>query len=228
MNTPSIVRRGPVARFSPRFLVSCLGALALAGAVCSSARADVVYDETAMGDLSNSGLAPTTITLHSGANQIWGTTGRATAVDRDYLTVTVPSGFTLNSLIELPGTTSGGVSFIGLQAGNQVTLPTNATSAAGLLGWYHYGPTNVGSDLFPLMEVASNGSSGFTAPLGAGSYSFWIQDFNPGSFTYGFELGLAPAAGVPVPEPSTYGMVGGALVLLLALRRRFSKTSPTA
>lgn len=180
-----------------------------------------------MGDLSNSGLAPTVITLHSGANQIWGMTGRAGATDRDYFTVTVPSGFTLNSLIELPGTTAGGVSFIGLQWGPQVTLPTNTTTATGLLGWAHYGATNVATDLFPLMSVASNGSSGFTAPLGQGSYSFWIQDFTSGSFTYGFELGLSPAA-VPVPEPSTYGMVGGALVLLLALRRRFVKSTPAA
>lgn len=219
MNIYSILCRGPLARSSIRFFTSCLGAVALAGAVASSARADVVYDESMWGDFSNNGLMPTMVSVHPGSNQVWGTTGRITATDRDYFTITVPSGFTLNSVIELPGTTSGGVSFIGLQWGPQLTLPTNTATAAGLLGWWHYSPADVGTDLFPMMSMASNGSSGFMAPLGEGTYSFWIQDFTPGTFTYGFDIGIAAA----VPEPSTYGMVGGGLVLLLALRRRFVK-----
>lgn len=226
--------REPSARLSTRttsrvflsLLAPVVGAAALFSVFTSSATAQVAYNETIMGDLSNSGLAPTAITLHPGSNEIMGTTGRTGAtIDRDYFTVTIPSHFTLNSIIELPATSVGGASsFIGLQAGNQVTLSTSAATATGLLGWTHYSADEAGTDIFPLMSIASNGSSGFMIPLSEGSYSFWIQDFNAGSFAYGFDLQVAAA----VPEPSTYGMIGAGVVLLLAARRRFSKKATTS
>ncbi len=217
MNTASLTARRLIARFSAVALLA-LGAT-------SVTQAALVYDESVWGDFSNSGLTPTVVSLSAGSNQIFGQTGRATAIDRDYFTVTVPSGFTLNSIIELPGTQAGGVvAFIGLQAGNQLTLPTNTRTATGLLGWSHYGPTATEINLLPLMAIPANGSSGFTT-LGAGDYSLWIQDFNVGSFEYGFDFRVTA---VPVPEPSTYGLVGGALIMLLVLRRRFAKKQENA
>jgi PEP-CTERM motif len=226
MNTYSIVNRGLLARSSMRLFACCLGALALASVVSSTSRADIVYDESIWGDFSNSGLAPTAVTFHPGSNQFWGTTGRdgtTRLVDLDYFTITVPTGYALTSFKELPGTISGGnLSFIGLQWGPQVTvLPTTAT-AAGLLGWAHYSTGLAGTDLFPILQTPTAGSSGFST-LGEGSYSFWIQELSVGSFTYGFEAAISA-----VPEPSTYGMVGGALVLLLAARRRFFKSAKAA
>ena len=172
------------------------------------AGAATVYDEASSPDLSNSGLSPTNITVAGGSNQIFGTTGRGSAgLDRDYFTFTVPTGFDLTSLMVLPGTTSGGaISFIGLEAGNQVTLPTNAPDATGLLGWRHYSPADINTDLLPQMAVATGGSSGFSVPLEAGAYSVWIQDFNSGTFNYGFDLTLTPSASGAVPEPGTYGL----------------------
>lgn len=216
MNTRILISRGLGARFAFKSVaLAALSALALAA---SEARADVVYNETTNGDLSNNGLIPTVISFHSGSNQVLGTTGRGSTVDRDYFTFTIPENNLFSGIWELPGTTAGGVSFIGLQAGPQLTLPTNTQTAAGLLGWYHYDASLVNTDLFPLMSISANGSSGFTPPLSSGTYTIWIQDFTPGTYTYGFDFRVTP-----VPEPSTYGLVGAGLVLALAARRRFGK-----
>lgn len=191
------------------YACGCMLLFALTGASFSISAA-TVYDEAGSGDLSNSGLSPTGITVADGSNQIFGTTGRGTAgIDRDYFTFTISSGFDLASLTVLPGTTSGGLSFIGLQAGNQVTLPTNTSDATGLLGWWLYGPADINTDLLPEMAVPAQGSSGFSVPLAAGTYSVWVQDFNRGTFNYGFDLAVAPVAATP--EPSTYGLALTAL-----------------
>jgi hypothetical protein len=182
--------------------------------------AATVYDEAVSGDLSNSGLTPTAITLADGSNQILGTTGSANGLDRDYFSVEVPVGSTFTGILVLPGTTSGGLSFLGMQAGDQLTVPTNTSDASGLLGWKHYSASDVNTNILLSMAVPAAGSSGFTVPLGAGSYSFWIQDFNEGPFGYGFDLQLTPSTN-PIPEPNTFllGLLGLVPVLIGARRR---------
>ncbi|MFL6465665.1 MAG: PEP-CTERM sorting domain-containing protein [Bryobacteraceae bacterium] len=202
-------------------LRSAIGTAILSLSCGLSLQAATVYNEAVQGDFSNSGLSPTQVTVATGSNQIIGTTGNSgSGTDRDYFTITVPTGLQMTALMEVAGTTVGGaVSFIGLQAGNQVTLPTNTQTANGLLGWSHYGGATTDTDLFAVMSVPSNGSSGFTAPLNAGNYSFWIQDFNAGSFSYTFNLVLAPAAS-PVPEPKSYAMMLAGFVALVFLCKR--------
>ena len=185
------------------------------------AQGAVIYNETVSGDLSNSGLAPNVVTVGLGSNQIFGTTGSsAGTVDRDYFTFSVAPGLQLSAITILPGTTTGGAlstSFIGVQAGTQVTLATNASSAAGLLGWWHYGPADVNSNILPEMAIPANGSSGFSVPLGSGNYAFWVQELSASSFNYGFDFTITPAA---IPEPASYITMFSALgVLGLVLRR---------
>jgi subtilisin-like proprotein convertase family protein len=163
-----------------RFSIAALCASAL-----SPGYAAVVYDESASGDLSNSGLNPTPVVLAPGSNHVLGTTGG----DRDYFTVTVPAGAQLTFLTPLPGTQVGDqLSFIGIQEGNQVTVSPNTITAAGLLGWGLYSPAEIGKNLLQGLGVPSNGSKGFTPPLGPGTYSFWIQEVTEGAFPYGFDL----------------------------------------
>jgi hypothetical protein len=184
----------------------------------SALSAATIYDESVSCDLSNSGLAPTQLTVGAGSNEIFGTTGNSgSGIDRDYFTITIDPGLELDAITVLPGTESGGaVSFIGLEAGPQVTLPTNAPTAAGLLGWWHYGPADINTDILSEMAVPDTGSSGFTDPLEAGTYSFWIQDFNSGTFNYGFDLSVGAA---PTPEPSTYVLAIAALAMIVSVGR---------
>ena len=182
-----------------------------------SVSAGTVYDESVSGDLSNNGMAPTAIAVGLGSNQIFGTTGRAADVDRDYLTFSVPVGMRLSAIIVLPGTQVGGnLSFIGLESGNKITLPTNAFDATGLLGWWHYSVADINTDILEDMAVPSFGSSGFTPPLGARDYALWIQDFNAGPLSYGFDLQI-----VATPEAGSFGMMLVPLAgLTMALGRR--------
>jgi hypothetical protein len=193
-------------------------ALTLILTVAASARAAVIYDEAMSGDFSNSGLTPTVLSVAGGSNQIFGSTGSVGGIDRDYWTFAIPDGLQLTSIVVLPGTVARGVvSFIGMQAGTQVTLPTNTSTATGLLGWYHYGVSDIDSDILGAMSVPSLGSSGFARPLGAGNLAFWVQDFNVGLSPYGFDFQLEP---VPTPEPGTWFSSIAAILLAGICRRR--------
>jgi hypothetical protein len=186
----------------------------------STANATVAYDESVDGDFSNSGLSPTVVQVRLGSNLISGSTGfGAAGVDQDYFSITVPFGAALGSLTVLPGTTvAGDVSFIAVQRGPQVTVPTNPTTASGLLGWMHYGSGNINRDILPRIGMGQD-ATGFTPPLGPGTYSFWVQDFDSGPVTYNFDFWLTSA--VAVPEPETYAVLAVGLVFLIAgLRRR--------
>lgn len=193
---------------------------------CSSAaaQASVIYDESVSGDLSNSGTAPTVLTVGLGSNQVFGTTGKTNnTIDRDYFTFTVPAGEVLSAITVLPGTQTLGTlgeSFIGMEAGPQVTIGTSPTNASGLLGWLHYGIADIGVDILPLMGSAGDGATGFTAPLPSGMYSFWVQEASAGTVHYGFDFTIA------TPEPGSQStlLVGlGLLLTKLVLRSRVTR-----
>ena len=193
-------------------------------ALCAtSVPAAADYNEGTLGDLSNSGLTPTSVSMALGNNIISGTTGQANGViDRDYFTFTLAPGQQLNAIQVLAGTTSisgpdpnNPRSFIGIQSGNQVTVLPSAASAAGLLGWTHYGPSLIGTDILDDMGVSAAGSTGFTPPLGSGTYSVWIQEANVGSANYVFNFLVAS-----VPEPSTWAMMLSGFGLIGLARRR--------
>lgn len=194
--------------------------------LCGTAvHASVIYDESVSGDLSNSGLTPTLLTVSLGSNELFRTTGKTTAIDRDYFTFIVPKGLVLSAITLLPGTkTLGplGDSFIGVEAGPKVTVATSAKTAAGLLGWDHYDTGDIGTDILPSMGSAGLGSTGFTAPLPSGTYSFWVQEANVGTVPYGLDFTIA------TPEPGSWGTLLVGLVLLVAYTVRKKTVSARA
>jgi len=183
----------------------------------AAAQAATVWDEATQGDLSGNGLAPTPLALQAGSNLLLGSTGRGSAgVDRDYFVFTLAEGFQLEAVTLLEGSTFLGqqsLSFIGVQAGPQVTVSPTGGSATGLLGWYHYGPNDPGTDILPLIGFGF-GATGFLGPLPAGTYAFWIQDTGSGTANYRFDFAVSA-----VPEPAAAWLLAAGLAAL-ALRRR--------
>lgn len=178
------------------------------GAVSATASADMIYNESIDGDLSGNGLAPTSLLFGAGSNQVLGTTGDpGTGIDRDYFTFFVPEGMTLSGITLLPNTfVSGSSSFMGMQAGPQLTVTPTGGGAQDLIGILHYENSMIGTDILPTM--------GITGGLGSGAYSVWVQELG-GVVDYGFDFHVAP-----VPVPGAALLLVSGLAGLAAMRRR--------
>ena len=171
-----------------RFLAICLLLLSW-----SRAAAALTIDESVIGDLSNDRLAPSFFTLELGTNSLIAT---SISGDREYVALEVPAGMTLDSMVLVDYIGGDPIAFVGIQSGAQFTEPPVGTAIFRLLGYTHFGPgaDNVGTDVLDDLGLGA-GASGFTPPLPAGTYSFWIQQTGTAPTDYHFELTL-------VPEPS--------------------------
>lgn len=169
------------------------------------------YDESVGGDLSGDRLAPTSLSFDLGSNAIAGST---TQGDLDYVTIFAPAPIVAIVLTDYVSTND--VAFIGLQAGTTFTEPNVGANPENLLGWTHFGPGTAGDlnlDLLPVLGSAIP-AIGFTGPLPAGSYTFWIQQTSAAPTAYRFAF--------VVPEPGAFAL--GALTLLLLASARYSKS----
>lgn len=176
-----------------------------------SARADIVYDEQRQGDFSDDRFAPTPLPLSVGSNQligiIEGEDGMG-GLDRDYFTITIPAGLQLSSILLESYMSTDFAAFAGIQPGAVFPDDPDSVRPGDLMGWTLFGPGNVDQDLLP--QIGANGRR-FTAPLGAGTYTFWVQQIGPFTdYTWNFE--------VAVPAPGAVGLLGAAG--LVGLRRR--------
>ena len=192
----------------------------------ADARAAVLYNESSNPDLSNNQAAPTPFTFALGANSIIGSVG--TGDTQDWITVTVPAGDRLASLLLASYQSTDAQGFMGVQAGS--SFIGSPFSAGSYLGYAHYGtgatnngpPTNlVGADLLPLMgnTALAVGAQGFTPPLGEGTYTFLIQQLgSPTAYQFDFNV-------VATPEPATWGLLalGGAVLAIVGYRRKVTR-----
>jgi hypothetical protein len=192
-------------------------ALALITALQLATSAAWGMTHTEAGDFSDNGLAPDAFVLDPGLNVISARVGfhPDESVDRDYFSLTVPSGYVLTSLVLGAGTViGGGASFVGVQAGPVMTVDPLSGLPEGLLGWAHYGSAFLGTDILGFMGFGQ-GSTGYTPPLAAGTYTFWVQDYSAAVLPYVYEFGVTP-----VPEPGVFWlMLAGCLLLALTRLR---------
>jgi hypothetical protein len=139
--------------------------------------------------------------------------------------VTVPTGDVLSGYTLDSYTSADAQGFTGFQTGS--SFVGSAFSAGSYEGYTHYGtgaangtlpPTNViGTNLLPLMAdpTLASGSTGFTPPLAANTYTFLIQQLGA-TTNYQFDFTVAAAA----PEPASLALLAVPALLLLKKRRR--------
>ncbi len=184
-------------------------------ALAATSHAGVLWNETNQGDLSNDWLTPTVATLvasEDGENILSGTSGDdGTGIDRDYITVTIPAGAQLTGIILQDYFSPDFNMFMGVVAGTTVVNPEEATDQS-VLGYALFGPSDLGNDLMEELAVPRYPGGGFIAPVGPGTYTFWIQQTGePTIYQMNF---------VVVPAPGAMVMAAMGLVVARARNRR--------
>ena len=190
------------------FLLSLISSAALS----SVASAATIWTESVDGDLSSDAGAPTPVTFAMGSNVINGSVSTGTD-GRDYITFTIQPGQALSALVLLMyddlntgAANDGNTGYQAIILGSTSLIPSGGNSLS-FLGGSHVAPT-IGTDYLEIMASGTIAGTGFSTPLGPGTYSYHIQQTGPEPTAYSLDF-------VVVPEPS-YGalaIVGAGLVL---------------
>jgi hypothetical protein len=194
-----------------RSLVAVLSIVVLVGGLMSTASAATVWDESVNTDLSSDPNAPTPVSFSLGSNLIRGSI--ASPDDpRDYLTFTIPAGLALAELrqleyVTLPDGGPGNRGFHAIIAGNTSFVPDVGT-IGNFLGGNHVDPLPVGTDMLPALAAATLGGTGFTLPLGPGTYTYHIQQTSPILTGYSLDFEM-------VPEPPSLALLTFAIPVFL-------------
>ena len=172
------------------------------------------YNEATDGDLSGNGLIPSMLSAASGVNSLAMTSATG---DRDYFSFTVPAGYWLTSIIHKTYASADDLSFFALQAGSTFTEPPVGADSTHLLGYVHFGVPTVGTEIIDNLATSNTlpqPAIGFTAPLTAGPYTFWVQQTGAAA-AYSVDFVLTS-----VPEPATWALLLPSVLGLAAARRR--------
>ena len=160
--------------------------------LAGSASAQVAYDESVSGDLSDDANAPTLISTSETTITVACTTDRE-GEDRDIFTIEVPAGFELTGILldYYKSNYPKNLGFIGFSSGAILNADPMNPFADGLLGWKMSDESNVGDDLFLSMGQAP-ASIGYEDPLPSGFYTFWVQEISDSSDDWMISLVLSP------------------------------------
>lgn len=167
--------------------------------------ADSGYDETSAGDLSGDRTAPTQWTLTAGRNILNAT---SVAGDVEYVTVYIPHGLQLDALILESYTSTDDVAFAAVQAGPTFTEPTSGTDVTKLLGYAHVGLTQLGTDILDDLGQGMN-AIGFSGPLQAGQYTFWLQQTGSATTTYSLNFAVSSSQNNRLYDEASSGDLSG-------------------
>jgi hypothetical protein len=175
------------------------------------ARAAVVWNEAVAGDLSSDPLAPTVVGFSSGVNVVSGSLSQPGGDLRDFLTFTLGPDQFLTGLV-LDALVADGAGFQGINSGSASFVP-DADTAGSFLGLEFVDGTSVGVDMLPALASGLFGSTGFSVPLGPGTYTYLIQEVTPGQAS-AYQLSFQV-----VPEPRVAGWLCLPLVAFVVSRR---------
>jgi len=169
-----------------------------------TSHAEMIHDESLLGDLSDDGASPTLLAVSLGANQVIGSAGLVNgARDLDLFRIVIPQDAVLSSLRfsrydETP-TRSGG-SFLAVAAGGSVETGLGSAHMSNVLvngagEWLD--DLAAGSRFGPPHAIVT----GLTAPLASGEYTVWFEEIST-TVDYSMELDITP-----VPEPCTWALL---------------------
>ncbi|MGH7243818.1 MAG: hypothetical protein ACREJD_10410 [Phycisphaerales bacterium] len=175
------------------------------------ASAMLIFDELASGDLSSNPLVPTQLTVDVGLNYI---DGSVDAKDSDYFTLKLPAGSSLTAII-LRASSGSDATFLSFQAGSIFTEPAAGTDLRNLLGYASFFHSDLGTDLLQTLGSASDAIGFKGAPEGE-TFTFWINQSNPGPANFKFEFVVASE----VPAPAAFAFIPAACVVFERSRRK--------
>lgn len=175
----------------------------------------IVHDEAVDGDASTDPAAPTVLALSAGPNRV---EGSVQSLDDtfDFFTFTLSTGQALTGILlqryeDLPGGGPGDLGFHAIRAGSTGLIP-DFSNTGDFLGGNHLGPAPAGTDVLPGLAAATLSGTGFTVPLGPGTYTYHVQQTGPELTGYTLDL-------IVTPEPGTAVLLGLALLAAAATRR---------